>query len=69
LVLTQSGETFSYNFKYPGEVVLKALFSYSGCNLSLKKNVKIYKQVILTVDVKNNFLSSLPLDKKKCFNL
>lgn len=67
IVITIDGEKFNYSFKQPWEIKLKASFVYKDCNLQLEKKVKIFDKIILVVDIKDDFLSSLPLDKKNIF--
>ena len=67
IVITTDGEKFNYAFKQPWEIKLKASFLYKDCNLQLEKKVKIFDKIILVVDIKDDFLSSLPLDKKNIF--
>ena len=64
VVITSAGNSFSYSFKQPGSIEIDALFKYKNCDLKLTKQVDIYKQILVSINTKNEFLDALPLKEK-----
>lgn len=67
-ILTQNWNIFSYLFKEPWRVFLKASFSYWECDIVLEKEIYIYDKIILSIKWnKVSFISKLWLKEQNIY--
>ena len=60
-VLSNKWKIFSYSFKSPWKVQLKAIFKYKSCDIQITKNLNIYDEFIISLMKEKDisFISSL----------
>ena len=67
-VITKDNKEFKHSFVTPWNILLEWHFKYSWCNLILKKEINIYKTIILSLNNKDvDFIWALNLKKKNIY--
>ncbi len=65
VLLTSDDTIFKHNFISPWNVLLEWKFTYSWCNIVLKKKINVYKTIILFLNsINTNFIKALDLKRK-----
>ncbi len=68
IVISKDDKEFEHSFITPWNILLEWHFQYSWCNIVLKKNISIYKTIILSLNNKDvGFIWTLNLRKKNIY--
>jgi len=67
-IINEEDRVFKHSFINPWKILLEWNFKYSWCNIVLKKNINIYKTIILSLNNKDvDFIWALDLQKKNIY--
>jgi len=67
-IINENNNKFLHSFINPWNILLEWHFEYSWCNIVVKKNINIYKTIILYLNNENvDFIWTLDLQKKNIY--